>query len=387
MNFDKVVEELRHLVAFDTTSSKSNMAIIEYIQKFLDDHGVESELFPNESGDKANIWATIGAKGRDGGIVLSGHTDVVPVAGQPWETDPFTLTDGGDRFYGRGTCDMKTFPALCMAYLPKMLAKPLQRPIHFAFSFDEEVGCTGVPFLIDHVGKSLPMPKIVIVGEPSNMQVVSAHKGIAVYKVTVQGHEVHSSQTHRGVSAVMTAAKMINKLSDMAENLRQSPNPAHALFDPPYTSIHVGVVAGGTAPNIISRHAEFLVDIRACPGDDSDAIMAEFKQYCDAEILPEMQAVHPDTGFSIARQTAAPALAEAAGSEAESLVRMITGDNETRYVPYGTEAGLFQQADMSVVVCGPGSIDQAHQPNEFIEKQQIYAGMTFMEKLIDHLQK
>ncbi|MEQ8829035.1 MAG: acetylornithine deacetylase [Alphaproteobacteria bacterium] len=375
------VELLETLVGFDTTSAKSNMALIDWVRTYLDGHGIASTLVPNEDGTKANLWATVGPA-REGGVCLSGHTDVVPVDGQPWDTDPFTLTRKGERLYGRGTCDMKAFPATALALLPEMLARPLTRPIHFAFSYDEEVGCLGAPSMIAEIGRSLPRPSVVIIGEPTDMKVVSAHKGMWFFRTIVTGKEAHSSQTHRGVSAVMTGARLIAKLDEMAKARAAAADP-DCKFVPPYTTIHVGTVQGGTAANIISRRCEFVCDVRNLPDDFPEDIQREYEAWIETEILPEMHAVDPNTRIDVTTENVVPGLREDLDSEAETLVRQLTGDNDVSYVPYGTEAGQFQSAGMAAVVCGPGSIDQAHQPNEYVEIDQIAQCETMLRKLID----
>ncbi|MDW3204146.1 MAG: acetylornithine deacetylase [Alphaproteobacteria bacterium] len=375
------VEILDTLVGFDTTSAKSNMALIDWVRTYLEAHGVTSTLVPNEDGTKANLWATVGPE-REGGVCLSGHTDVVPVDGQPWDTDPFVLTRKGSRLYGRGTCDMKAFPATALALLPEMLAKPLARPIHFAFSYDEEVGCLGAPAMISEIGRTLPRPSVVIIGEPTDMKVVSAHKGMWFFRTVVTGKEAHSSQTHRGVSAVMTGARLIAKLDEMAKARAAAADP-DCKFVPPYTTIHVGTVQGGTAANIISRRCEFVCDVRNLPEDFPEDIQREYEAWIEQEILPEMHAVDPATRIDVTTENVVPGLRKDLDSEAETLVRQLTGDNDVTYVPYGTEAGQFQSAGMAAVVCGPGSIDQAHQPNEFIEAGQIDQCEEMLRKLIE----
>lgn len=375
------IEMLEKLISFDTTSAYSNMALIEFVRDYLEGFDVPVTVLPNADGTKANLFATIGPE-RAGGVALSGHTDVVPVEGQPWDTDPFELVQIGSRLYGRGTCDMKAFPACGLALVPEMLAKPLARPIHFALSYDEEVGCKGAPEMIARIGENLPKPGVVIVGEPTDMKVVSAHKGAWHLHVTVTGKEAHSSQTQQGVSAVMNGARMIAKLDEMARWHRDNADPA-CKFTPPYTTIHVGVAAGGTAANIISRKFEFTCDIRYLPEDDPVAIQQEFEDWIAAEILPEMKAVDPGCGVEIVVPSHIPRLKEDLNSEAESFVRAITGDNDIVYVSYGTEAGQFQDAGMATVVCGPGSIMQAHQPNEFVELAQVQECEAFIRKVID----
>ncbi|MEQ9491893.1 MAG: acetylornithine deacetylase [Alphaproteobacteria bacterium] len=380
-NSVSAVEMLAKLVGFDTVSSKSNMQLIEFVKAYLADHGVQATVIPNEDGTKANLWATIGPP-ESGGVALSGHTDVVPVDGQPWDTDPFTLVEKDNRYYGRGTCDMKAFPATAMALLPEMLAKPLRRPIHFAFSYDEEIGCYGAARMIPEITKNLPRPSVVIVGEPTSMKVVSAHKGMWDFDVSVTGKEAHSSLPHHGVSAVMTGARLIAKLDEMAKARAAAADPA-CPFDPPYSSIHVGTAAGGTAANIVSRRFDFHVDIRHLPDEFPKDIQDEFVAWYESEILPEMHAVDPGTGIEISEPHSVPGLKQDTDSEAEQFVRQITGDNGVHVVSYGTEAGQFQNAGMASVVCGPGSIEQAHQPNEYVEKDQVQACENFLRKVIE----
>ncbi len=379
------LEMLEKLISFDTTSAYSNMALIEFVRDYLEGHGAKVSILPNADKTKANLFATLGPE-QAGGVALSGHTDVVPVVGQPWDTDPFTLVQKGSRLYGRGTCDMKSFSAIGLALVPEMMAKPLNRPIHFALSYDEEVGCLGAPQMIEKIGDHLPKPGVVIIGEPTDMEVVSAHKGMWFMNVTVRGREAHSSQTQQGVSAIMNGARMITKLDEMGKRLRDNADP-ECRFTPPYTTIHVGVASGGTASNIVSRHFEFVCDIRNLPEDDPAALHQEFVDWVNSEIVPEMQAVDPDCGVDIEVANHVAGLAEDLNSEAESFVRSITGDNAVNYVSYGTEAGQFQRGGMASIVCGPGSIAQAHQPNEFIEISQIEKCEAFLRKVIDRCQE
>lgn len=376
-----VLDILDRLIAFDTTSALSNLKLIDWVRDYLAGHGVAAHVLPSPDKRKANLFATIGPE-RDGGVALSGHTDVVPVAGQDWRTDPFQLTERDGRLYGRGTADMKSFLALALALVPEMRARPLSRPLHLAFSYDEEIGCVGAPRMIAELGADLPKPSVVFVGEPTGMKVVSAHKGIWCFHTAVTGYETHSSQTHRGVSAVMTAARLVTHLDDMARARAAVPAP-DSLFDPPYTTIHVGLIEGGTATNIISGRAAFVCDIRNLPEDDPAAIQAAFEAWYEADILPAMRAKHSGTGIVSEKRTGAPGLKLTPGSEAETLARSITGDNATICVPFATEAGQFQEAGMAVVVIGPGSIDQAHQANEYIEKAQLAEGEAFLRKLIE----
>ena len=367
------------LIGFDTVSRNSNRALIDWVRDYLDGHGVRSHLVANGDGSKANLYASVGPQ-VPGGVVLSGHTDVVPVDGQPWDSDPFVVSERDGKLYGRGTCDMKAFIAIGLALVPEM--KQLNRPLHFALTYDEEVGCLGAPDLIREILRELPRPEAVIVGEPTSMKVVTAHKGISVLRTTVTGHEAHSSQTHRGVSAVMTAARLIHFLDELAhEQARGEIDPG---VEPGYTTIHVGTVQGGTAVNIISRHCEFVWDIRHLPDDNPQRLLDRFRDYC-AEQLTAMRAVAPGAGIETELQVTSPAFQHQPDSAAVTLAKALTGQNATYKVPYVTEAGQYQQAELATVVCGPGSIDQAHQPNEYISLQQVEAGTDFIRKLIARL--
>jgi acetylornithine deacetylase len=377
------IELIEKLVAFDTVSANSNLELIDFVRDYLAEHGVEARVLLNDEKTKANLLATIGPS-IAGGVALSGHTDVVPVVGQPWDTDPFTVVKRDGKLFGRGTADMKSYIAIALALVPEMLAQPLKHPIHLALSYDEEVGCRGAPHLIAAMVEGLPRPKAVIVGEPTDMRVVNAHKGANTYSTEVTGHEVHSSQPHRGVSAVMTGARLISFLDDIAAEKRATADPTCG-FDPPYSTIHVGTVQGGTAFNIVSRHCEFEWEMRNIPGDDPDAVFQRFKRLCTDEIEPAMRVVAPETGIASRSIAGVSGLAAVENSEAETLARTLSGANRSYTVAYLTEAGLFQRAGMAAIVCGPGSIDQAHQPNEWISLAQIEACTGFMHKLIESL--
>ena len=314
-------------------------------------------------------------------VVLSGHTDVVPVDGQLWDTDPFSVIEKDGRLYGRGTADMKSFCAVALSLVPEMVAHDLKRPIHLAFSYDEEVGCVGVPGLIERIVAELPKPRAVVVGEPTSMRVVTAHKSLTALETVVTGHEAHSAQTHRGVSAVMTAARLITFLSDMAQENAANP-PSQTPFEPAYSTIHVGTVHGGTAVNIISRECRFEWDIRCIPEDDPQAFVERFETYCQDEILPGLRKMAPDVDIVTRTLYSSPALRPEANGEAESLAKQLTGYNATDAVAYLAEAGQFQEAGFSTVICGPGSIDQAHQPNEYIAWSQVEECVGFMRALI-----
>ena len=376
-------EELARLVAFDTTSRDSNLALIVYVEKLLADLGIASRRVSNADGTKANLLATIGPM-VEGGVVLSGHTDVVPVDGQAWSSDPFTLTQRGDKLYGRGSCDMKGFIALALAATPHFVSAGLKKPIHLAWSYDEEIGCLGAPDLIAEIAASVPAPAAVIVGEPTGMVAVSGHKGIASYKVTVKGHEAHSSQTHLGVSANMAAIKLMASLDALAEKLKREADEGSA-YVPKETTITVGTIHGGTAGNILARECEFVFDVRTAPGVDTRALLADFHREVHA-MDAALKARFPDAGAHIETRAINPALAPEPDGPAEALARRLAGDNgPPRVVPYAAEAGQFQAAGYSVVICGPGYIDQAHQPDEYVEVAQMQRGAAFMARLVEAL--
>lgn len=375
------LDMITRLVGFDTVSRNSNMALIQYVQDYLAGYGVESHLVSSPTEDKANLFATVGPD-VEGGVVLSGHTDVVPVDGQAWDTDPFEITRKQGRLYGRGTCDMKSFLAIALAMVPEMQKRKLKRPVHFALSYDEEYGCIGAPSMIERLTTEIAKPSAVIVGEPTDMAPVMAHKGLAMARTTVIGHEAHSSQLQRGVSAVMTAARLITYIDDMVAQNKAEADP-DCKFVPPYSTLHVGVVHGGTATNIISRECSFMWDGRVLPGDSWPDYLARFQAYADS-LLPAMRAIAPNASITTEVMAAAPPLADE-GGEAQAIALRLSGHPCCGVVPYGTEGGLFQRHGFSVVVCGPGSIDQAHQPNEYIEISQVDACEAFLDKLLDQL--
>ncbi|MBK3733983.1 acetylornithine deacetylase [Azospirillum brasilense] len=373
---------IARLVGFDTVSRRSNMALIDWVRDYLAGHGVESRLVPSPDGAKANLFATIGPM-TEGGVVLSAHTDVVPVDGQPWDTDPFTLVERDGRLYGRGTADMKSFPAVALALLPEFLAAGLKRPLHLALSYDEEVGCIGAPAMIARIADELPRPSAVIVGEPTSMGVVLAHKGCYVLRTTVTGHEVHSSQIDRGVSAVMTAARLVNLVGDMAAENAAAADRACG-FDPPFTTLQVGTIEGGTAANITARHCSFVWDIRPLPGDDWTRYRDRFEAECE-RLRAAMRRISPDCDIRTEQLAGVPGLAPEPDGPAAQLCHALTGRNDTGMVSFAAEAGQFQEAGLSTVLCGPGSIDQAHQPNEYIDTAQVTACEGFLRDLVRRL--
>ncbi|WP_417767238.1 acetylornithine deacetylase [Stappia sp.] len=378
-------EMLARLVSFPTVSSRSNLDLIEFVENYLAGHGIASTRVPDATGTKAALHAIVGPA-LDNGVVLSAHTDVVPVEGQAWSSDPFTLREADGRLYGRGTCDMKGFAALMLAAVPDMAAAPLTRPVHLALSYDEELGCLGAPPMIDNMLSDGPRPAMAVIGEPSSMKVITAHKGTALLQVSVRGHSVHSSQWDRGVSAIANAARIIAWLDDRTRENRDRADPGLAM-DPPFTTLHCGVIEGGTAANIMARSCKFVVDIRTVPGETRQMWQARLEGFVRDEIEPAMQQVLADTGVTIECIADSPALAEEADGPAEGLARRLTGDNGRHMVVYGTEAGQFQERGISSVVCGPGSIDQAHQPDEFIEIAQLAAGERFVSRLIADLSR
>jgi len=377
------VELLEKLVAFDTTSRNSNLELIEFASDYLANHGIEAEVIHDDTRAKANLYATLGPR-RDGGIVLSGHTDVVPVDGQDWDTDPFVLHESDGKLFGRGTADMKGFCAAALAMVPEFLSRNLEVPIHLAFSYDEEVGCIGVHGLIPHVAVPGITPKAVIVGEPTSMRVVNAHKGIRAFRTTVTGLEAHSSATHKGVNAVMIAADLIGFLARVAEEEIASAKP-DSRFDPPYTSVNVGPITGGTALNIIPKHCSFVWEYRPLPEAEENEIFERFTRYVDDDILPRIMKVSKKAAIESTALSRVPPLVPEDDSSIETLIMALAGTNQSFTVSYGTEAGVFHEAGIPAVVCGPGDIMQAHRPNEFIAVSQIEACTEFLHRVLDHV--
>ena len=375
-------EMIEKLIAFDTTSRNSNLELIGFIADYLKGHGVASSLSHDETGAKANLFATIGER-EDGGIVLSGHTDVVPVDGQDWASDPFKIDERDGKLYGRGTCDMKSFIAIVLALVPEFLARPLARPVHLAFSYDEEVGCLGVHRLIEDIRAQGVRPEAAIIGEPTEMAVVDAHKGIAGYRTAFRGVAAHSSATHIGISATHAAGRFIAFLDDLFEEMQERQRPDLG-FVPPYTTIQVGIVAGGTASNIIAQ--DCLVDwhFRAMPTDEPQEIVDRALAFLD-DLRQRMQAHRKEADITTTQRASVPPLKPDDASPATSLALALTGSNDTAKASFATEAGLFQGDGIAAVVCGPGSIAQAHQPNEFITLEQVEAGTAFVHRLIERV--
>lgn len=374
------VEMLAKLVAFDTTSAKSNLALIDFVRDYLAGFGISSAVIPYQDGAKANLLATIGDAANPG-IILSGHTDVVPARAEEWESDPFTLTRRGERLYGRGTADMKGFVAVVLAAVPSLLARANGRPIHIALSCDEEVGCNGVKPMIRHITQHLPLPLAVIVGEPTLMQVVNATKGVATYVTELTGQEAHSSDPRRGVNAIAFAGHALLELERLAEKLKAKGDPTNC-FDPPYATLNVGVIAGGTVKNVVPSHCSITWEIRFPAGIDTNETLRQMQDF-DRRLTARMQAASPACSAASREIRVVNALAPDNGSFAESLTQRALKGNRAVAASYATEAGLFQAAGMATVICGPGSIDQAHKPDEFVAISELEACGAFIERLVD----
>jgi acetylornithine deacetylase len=375
-----VADILDRLVGFDTTSHKTNIPLILYVEDYLRGQGVASYLVPTEDGQKASLFATIGPEDV-AGVALSGHTDVVPVEGQAWDSDPFALTLRDGRYYGRGTTDMKGFLACVLAAVPRFKAAKLNKPVHIAFSYDEEVGCIGVRPMIAEMGTKLPLPRVVIVGEPTDMRVVDAHKGPVRWQVDIAGRAAHSSMAHLGVNAITAAGLIIGELARIEAELAAR-TPDHR-FEPPYPTLQVTTIEGGTASNIVPVSCRFGFEIRSMPGLDIGAIETRVTQFIETVCLPGMQARAPESGITVTRKNYVPPFGTPEGSEAVALALALAGQNETFAVSYATEAGLFQDAGAASVVCGPGNIAQAHTANEWIAVSELEKCSQFMDKLAD----
>ncbi len=376
----KAKELLARLVAFDTTSHNSNIALIAFVEDYLKGFGITGTRVPTADGLKSSLFATIGPPGA-GGMGLSGHTDVVPVTGQAWETDPFTLVERDGKLYGRGTSDMKGYLACVLAAVPGFLARKLAAPIHIIFSYDEEIGCVGVRPMIAELGKSLPRPRMVLVGEPTEMAVVDAHKGPTRWRVELTGRAAHSSMAHLGVNAITCAGCLLGELGRMEDELKAlAPNPR---FDPPWSTLQVTQIEGGTASNIVPVPCWFGWEVRALPGFDYKTIDARFRRFAAEQCLPDMRRIAPEADIRIVVTNHVPAFAADTASGIIPLALKLAGQNETFAVSYATEAGLFQDGGAPAVVCGPGNIAQAHTPNEFIRVEELAKCLGFLHRLAD----
>ncbi|MGB0631829.1 MAG: acetylornithine deacetylase [Alphaproteobacteria bacterium] len=374
---ETVTTILSDLIAFDTTSRNSNLPLIDYIADYLSGHGLSPRIIKSDDGEKANLFATIGPE-IEGGIVLSGHSDVVPVDGQNWSGDPFEMSERDGRFYGRGTADMKGFIACVLAMTPVIAERDLPGPIHLAFSYDEEVGCLGVGRMIDIIAAEIPTPCAVIVGEPTGMQIANTHKGICANTTTIHGREAHSSRPQDGVNAIEAAASFVSYLYRLCDELAETERDER--FEPPYTTFNAGKISGGDAVNIIARETQLNWEFRPIPGADPDAITARVNAWVEAELLPRMQAKDANAFVETVRDVLVPPF-DAPGSLAENIARKASGLNSAGAVAFVTEASLFAGAGIPAVICGPGDIAQAHQPDEFIARDQLVACLAFLDRV------
>lgn len=378
------VEMIEALVAFDTTSHESNLEMIRFVEAYLKDHGVESSLIFNDDRTKANLVATIGPQTRRGGVVLSGHSDVVPVEGQAWSTDPFQVTERDGRLYGRGTCDMKGFLATALALVPEFQERDLRSPLHIVLTYDEETDCSGAARLMQAFPETGLAPRAVIIGEPTDMRIVNAHKGGCTLETVVVGREAHSSVPHLGVNAIDIAAQLIGFLASLSKEIESMP---HALegVKPPFSTINVGTIAGGQQFNIVPAECRFEWEIRCVPGHDVDTLIARFNAHGDS-LLSGIREKFPDAAIETTVTSANAPFVPEDDSPAETLVKSLMGSNEAGAVAFGTEAPCYQQAGISVVVFGPGSIDQAHKPDEYITLDQVDACVAFMRRLMERME-
>ncbi len=360
---------LADLIAFDTTSRESNLALIDYVRAYLAGLGIDSELLFNAERSKANLYARIGPAGT-GGVMLSGHSDVVPVDGQTWTLPAFALSERDGRLYGRGTADMKGFIACVLAALPRFLDAPLRLPLHIAISYDEEVGCLGVRSLVERLRASPERPAICLIGEPTEMRPVLGHKGKLAMRCEVHGAACHSAYAPQGVNAIEYAAKLIGRLGEIGERLT-APEHHDSRFDPPYSTVQTGVIQGGRALNIVPAECRFDFEMRALPADDPQQVAAELRDYAERELLPRMRAVSAASDIRFSELSSYPGLLTDAASDAARLLALIAEREDFTTVAFGTEGGLFDEAGVATVVCGPGSMEQGHKPDEFVSLDQL----------------
>ena len=373
---------LARLIAFDSVSDSSNLPVVDFVESYLGAHGLECRRAPNAAGDKAAILATIGPR-VDGGIVLSGHTDVVPVEGQPWSSPPFSLREASGRLYGRGACDMKGFDACVLAMAPAFRDAGLKLPVHIVLSYDEETTCLGSRDVIAWFGKDEPRPAAAIVGEPTMMAVADAHKSIATFRTLVTGHEAHSALPALGANAVAAAADVVSEIGRLARAYEEG--PLDPRFTPPYSTFHVGMIRGGTARNILARECVFNWEFRGLPGVATASALMKVLAFVDEVATPRLTRYVSGPAIATTLEVDVPPLAAEPGSAAEALALRLTRSNRTIAVSFATEAGHFQAAGLPTIVCGPGSIDQAHKPDEFVDEAQLKACLEFLERLAEDL--
>jgi len=383
-SLDKSIKILEKLVSFDSISAKPTHPIVGYIESYLSDLDVKVALSYDDNGERANVFATIGPA-VDGGVVLNGHTDVVPITGQQWATDPFVLTRKENKLYARGAVDMKGFLACVLASVPVFQSAHLKKPIHIAFSFDEEIGGLGMPVLINSLNNFAYRPTIAIVGEPTNMQLITGHKGGYEMRTEIKGLDVHACNPTIGVNAISVACQLITKIEQIAARMASKPHP-NSPYEPAYCTFNVGTIEGGTATNATAGWCHFSWEFRPLPGEDGQLIIDEIKLYANNELLPAMQAIHPLSEINIITEVPVPALDDTNAALATELVSHITGLNSTDVVSFGTDGGYFSDAGISTVVFGPGDINRAHKADEYIEVEELGQGLEFLAKLAKFLE-
>ncbi len=375
---DNTVTILERLVSFDSISGRPTHGIVGYITDYLSGHGIEATLSYDPAGERANVFATIGPE-VDGGVVFNGHTDVVPVTGQQWSSDPFILTRKGDRLYGRGSVDMKGFLACVLGAVPAFKAADLKKPVHIAFSFDEETGGLGMPYLLQHMAGKPFHPSVVVIGEPTDMNIITGHKGGYEMRTEVTGFEVHSSNPGKGVNAISCAMRLIARIEEIGARLAARPAPG-SPYVPPYTTFNIGTISGGVVRNATAGWCNFDWEFRPLPGDDGAAILAEIDAYAAETLLPAMRAVNANADIRNIAEVWVPPLDDRNAAEATEFVSKVTGLNSCDVVSFGTDGGYFSDAGFSTVVFGPGSITRAHKPDEYIEIAELAEGLDFLEK-------
>jgi len=372
-----VIHWLTRLVSFDTTSRESNLALINEIKDYLQGLGIKSTLIFNKEGTKANLYARLGPKG-DGGVMLSGHTDVVPIDGQDWSSPAFQLTEKQGKYFGRGCADMKGFIACVLASVPTFQQATLRMPLYLAFSYDEEVGCLGVRSLIDHIQASPEKPAMCIIGEPTNMKPVYGHKGKLAMRCKVNGHACHSAYSPEGVNAIEYAAQLITKLTELALPLKNNLDPR---FSPPYNTLQTGIIHGGSALNIVPKSCQFDMEMRFLPGTQADETFTALKRYAQQQLQPQMQAIHAHTSIQFESLSTYPPLLTDPQSEFAQWLATWSNNNEFSTVAFGTEGGLFDEAGVSSLICGPGSMEQGHKPDEFVSHEQLQRCCHMLDNL------
>ncbi|MDF0600564.1 acetylornithine deacetylase [Psychromarinibacter sp. C21-152] len=381
---DRTVATLADLIGFPTVSADSNLDAIAYLANRLESAGARCEVLQDESGLKANLFATIGPEDTDGGLMLCGHTDVVPVEDQPWSSDPYDMVEHEGLLYGRGTCDMKGFIAACVEAAPDLAERVNGRPVHFVFTHDEEIGCLGAQSLVEVLKARQLRPGLCLIGEPTSMRVIEGHKGCYEYQTEFTGLEGHGSSPDHGVNAVEYAARYVSRLLELKDRLKAR-TPPGSQFDPPWTTINVGALTGGHAPNVIAAKAEVIWEMRPVITDDADYVKHDLHEYIHDVLLPAMHDVDPEAGIVTHTLGEVRGLEPMHHNAARDLICELTGANGTDLVPFGTEAGLFQSLGIDTVVCGPGSIEQAHKADEFVSRTQLQKCLDLLDRLGDRL--